>query len=344
MTTTTTPTPTKKSPRRWPWGILWMLVWLVLLEVGVRRSWNPVVVGEERYKDYYPAYDYGFTDLPLCWRGETERVCQPTPYYDIHRQTLPLRKKAKDRLVVTIGASVARGKRGSFSTELEKRLGKAHPKVDLQVLNLAASSIGSTRMLLRVREALRYKPDLLIVQLHGENESKDARDLAYSQELHGGLAGSALRSRAVVVLKKYFASELEVEIPTYGARDATTERERTPEAWARDMEVMEQNLTEMLALARAARVPVVLMSASSRTRGFVGDHDREINAMLLRHAGKGVQYFDTGAALDKGGKPKELFRDGHHFTSRGHRYVAAGLLLVVRKTLKLGEGPRGKRR
>lgn len=324
--------------RRLPWAALVAVLLLAALEIAARRRFDPRFVGEETYAKYYPAYDYGFEGAPVCWRMGPDRVCQPTPYLDVVRQTFPAQKPKKTRWIFTIGSSVSRGDGvRAYSNALENDLRRERLREHVQVINLSASSTGSRRQLLRVEEVLRYTPDLLLIQLHGRNESKDERDLAYSAELHQGLGGLALRSHAVVALKKYYAEKTETEIPAYGARDATSERDLSPEAWERSEVTLQQNLDRMLTLAERAKVRVILVGSAQNTHGYAGEIEARVNEILARHAGPNVTFFDTPAVLAaaEDGTDKKLFKDRVHYTPVGHKAIADALVPMVRHALAL---------
>lgn len=325
---------------RGPWAALTAGLLLVGLEAAARARFDPRFVAEETYAKYYPAYDYGFSKSPLCWPKDTTMVCQPTPYLDIPRQEFPARKDKDVRRVITIGASVARGDGNrTYSHALANDMRRERVGYRVEPINLAASSIGSTRQLLRLEEALRYAPDLVLIQPSAQNESKDERDLAYSDELHAGLGGLALRSHAVVALKKRFAEEIGAEIPSHGARDATTERDLSPEAWQRNLETLDKNLARMLELAARRKVPVILIGSAENADALGRPRTLEANALIRGHAGPGVEYLDTPAvlaALEATGVARGAMftRDKVHFTPVGHKAIADALVPLAKKLLR----------
>lgn len=323
-----------------PWAGLTAVIALALLELLARRYFVPGRVSEETYAAYYPAYDYGFDDVPVCWPVGSERVCQPTPYLDVVRQTFPIRRSRNERLVITIGSSVSRGDGTTdYSHVLEAKLQRMRLPARTRIVNLSASSTGSIRQLVRVREAVRYRPDLLVIQVHPENEAKDERDLAYSEELHRGLGGWALRSHAVVALKKYYAEATEADIPAYGARDATDrEMDDSAAAWERRERTLEANVDEMLRLAEGMHVRVILVGTTQQVPGFATSRVAQVNDALRARQRDGVGYLDTPAVLEAAtaaAPSARLFRDRVHYSGRGHEVVAEALVGPTRAALGL---------
>lgn len=324
------------SSERGPWGALSAIALLALAETVFRIAFVPPVAGGAHSK-YYPAYDYGFAGTPVCWHVRDKLSCAPTPYLDVHPQSVPFAKRRGELRVFTIGASVSRGeRRGSYSAALEGLLQKAHPDRPIRFLNLSADGIGSTRQLLLWREALAQKPDLLILHVHGSNEYEDERDRAYVASLHRGLGGLALRSRLVVALKRAYADATRLASPVKPAAEMPDEATQTqdPEVRRRWLATLDANVGEMLALAAAARVPVILVGRAERGEELSA-YGADVNALLAGKAGPSVRYFDTEAAFSamSPAAREALFKDSVHWKVAGHQAIADRLAPLVEPEL-----------
>lgn len=321
-----------------PWATLTCLVLLLTLELSARRFFDPRYVSAETYAQYYPAYDYGFSNDPVCWPVEEELRCLPTPYLDVVPQAFPSAKPHGEKRVFTIGSSVSRHDgEHAYSNALERELNPEGSPRRAQFINLSASSIGSERQLLRVREAVRYAPDLIILHPHFGNERKDARDRAYREDLHRGLGGLALRSRAVVALKKLYAETTEMPVPAHAARDAPDQIEETPEAHSQLFAELERQLDVTLELCARRRVPVLLVGSVNDVEGFASEGSLRLNDLLRARAGKNVRFFDTHAMFQKldPSAGRKLFRDPVHLNGKGHRVLARAMASLTKRMLRL---------
>jgi len=190
-----------------PWGVLWMLLFFVLAEVGTRLLWHPSVVGERVYCRFDTSYNYGYIDDQPHWfeKGD-EVVFYPTQYLNYRKQKLAAKKDSTEKRAFVLGGSVSRGAVGSnYSFFLESILNVEMGDGGWTILNLSADGAGSTRMLLLLNRVFQFEPDLIIVHVHGSNEYEDERDERYRQSVNSGVNKLLFHSHFFVLLKKVYS-------------------------------------------------------------------------------------------------------------------------------------------
>jgi lysophospholipase L1-like esterase len=201
-----------------------------------------------------------------------------------------LREKPDDGLrVIAFGGSATAGLGGSanatFSRELERILRAAHPERRVEVLNLGMVGLSSTQVKLLVAEASReYDPDLLVVY-SGNNEFLEVHAEKYAEatatpltrlwariadlHLYRAVGGLARRPRRDASLPERGLVGEELRL----SQDEILEHVSMTDAEIGEVvDRYEANLREMVASARAARVPLLLATVASNWRwGGRGD-------------------------------------------------------------------------
>ncbi|HYQ00915.1 MAG TPA: GDSL-type esterase/lipase family protein [Polyangiaceae bacterium] len=327
--------------RRLPFGALFAVALLGCLELGVRAFYKPPFVSLETFTANYPlAPQYGFEGSRACFPVREQMSCRATQDMNIITQDFPRKKPPGELRIIVIGASVSwegakpSKSEGNYPSRTLELLQQRHPEKSLRLINLSVPGFGSTRQVVRFREALAYEPDLFIVHTHDTNEVREDQRRAYVRSLHSGIAGKLLYSQAVVVLKKLWSTALDVPAPRpvappgeddgagldYGAK---TER------W---LAGSERNVKTMLELAKARSIPVILVGAS---RGNTNGRDRPLNVLMRPLAsGTEVQFLDVPALFRPGiEKHRRYFKDNVHYNAEGTRMVAAELAPLVETAL-----------
>lgn len=329
------------SFRRLPLSALFALTLLSCLELGTRAFFKPPYVSLETYTANYPlAPQYGFEGSRACFPvGELLR-CRATQDMNIIPQEFPRRKPPGELRIIVIGASISwEGPRpsrseGNYPSRMIELLAREHPNRALRLINLSVPGFGSTRQLLRFREALEYDADLFIVHTHDTNEVREDQRRAYVRLLHSGIAGKLLYANSVVVLKKWWSEALGVPAarPVVAANEdeaASLDKGQKLERW---LQGMQRNVQTMLELAKARSIPVILVGAS---RGDTSGRDRPLNVRLRTLVdGSRVQFLDVPTLFRPQMEHKRrLYKDNVHYNAEGSRMVASALAPLVENAL-----------
>jgi hypothetical protein len=326
---------------RWPLGALFACALLIAGELGTRVFFRPPYISVATYADYYPdAPLYGSEGSRACFRVHDQMSCMKTQDMNIIPQTFPLKKPAGELRIIVVGASISwegSGSRqgssdGNYPSRTLELLERAHPGTSLRLINLSVPGFGSTREVVRFREALEYDADLFIIHTHDTNEIREDQRRAYVKEIHSGLAGKLLYLNSVVVLKAWWTNLLGLHSPRGVADDAPDETEAAKlERWQAGIRRNEQI---MLDLAKTRGVPVILVGPSrADSRGRV--HDRGLNLFLSTRVGPSVQFLNVvelfEADFEK--RHRRQFKDKVHYSADGTRVVAAALAPLVESAL-----------
>lgn len=215
------------------------------------------------------------------------------------------------------------GKPTAFTTWLELALNAADPGRDWDVINCGGVSYASYRLVPILKECLRYQPDLFIL-CTGHNEFLEERTYGHVKHAPTVLAMPqrwAARSRIFTLLRgtvrqltssaprpaadrPQLPAEVDARLDHHGALDAYR---RDEAGRAAVMAHYEHNLRRMLALARQAGVPVILVRPCSNLRDcppFKSQHRDGLSAAELQrwesllHAARQQYRSDVPAAVD----------------------------------------------
>ncbi|HEY0469585.1 MAG TPA: hypothetical protein VGC79_35590 [Polyangiaceae bacterium] len=325
-----------------PFGALFAVALLAGIELGTRAFFKPPYVSLETYAAYYPyALRYGLEGSRACFPVREQVSCAATQDMNIIPSEFPLKKPHDELRIIVIGASVSwEGPRreksaGNYPSEMLALLERAHPGRALRLINLSVPGFGSTRQLVRFREALAYDADLFIIHTHDTNEIREDQRRNYVHKLHSGLAGKLLYSNSVVVLKKWWSIALGIPAPRAVA-DAEEDgaegldKRSQGERW---LSGLEHNVQTMLDLARSRSIPVILIGAS---RANTAGRDRPLNNYLRTCVhGSSVQFLDVPGLFrpEMLQKHRRFYKDNVHFNAEGLRRVAAALAPLVETAL-----------
>jgi GDSL-like Lipase/Acylhydrolase family len=332
---------------RLPFGALFTCALLLAGELGTRAFFRPPYVSLQTYTDCYPYWpQYGFEGSRACFHVRADMACAPTRDMNIIPQTFPLKKPAAELRIIVVGASISwegsgphqGSSDGNYPSRMLASLVHDHLGRSLRLINLSVPGSGSTREVVRFREALEYDPDVLVIHVHDTNEIREDQRRAYVNGLHAGLAGKLLYLNSVVVLKAWWSKLFAVPVPHPAAEDVSNETEGLDDAAKLDrwQNGLKRNVQTMLDLAKGRGVPVILVGPSRiDPHGRSGARDRPLNAYLSTRVGPGVQFLNVVEAFrdDFAHRHRALFKDNIHFSAQGTRVVGAALEPLVESAL-----------
>jgi lysophospholipase L1-like esterase len=328
MTSMTSPAPTRREPPR---ALVWMLVWLLPLELAARLLWTPEIVGPELYTKMDPSFGYGFEyPRPACEPDGELLRCRETQYREIPEQTLDLTKRADAVRVFTVGGSHAWGEQ-AYTPVLGELLVSRCPAIHWETLNFAVEGHGSRRAQVAAAELSRHAPDVLIVDFGGSNEYEDERDFAYREGLHEGIWSVVLHSHAVVLARKLLARRL--PLAKVASTGTEPEASQDPVNQARWRESMLTNYQALIDDAHAQGITVVLVGRASLLAHEPGSREQADYAVFEQLAAQPDVYsLDTHALFQTVNERARanLFRsDENHYSRAGHRKIAQALLQLL---------------
>ena len=202
-------------------------------------------------------------------------------------ESFPAAKPADEFRIFCLGGSTVRGRpystETSFTRWLEIALNNTDATRRWRVINCGGVSYASYRLVPILKEVLRYEPDLILVYT-GHNEFLEARTYGHikrrSAFVEAALSGAS-RLRTYCLLRSLLRSvtgpragevgaertALQVEVDSIlDYRDGLAEYHRD-EIWREDVvRHYRWNLERMIAIAREADVPLVLMDPVSNLR------------------------------------------------------------------------------
>ncbi|MET0794076.1 MAG: SGNH/GDSL hydrolase family protein [Polyangiaceae bacterium] len=331
--------------RKLPLGALFAFALLAAAELGTRAFFKPPYISVATYAGYYPlAALYGFEGSRACFRSGEQFTCARSKDMNIIPQTFPARKPAGEKRIVVVGSSVSwegsaagQGKsEDNYPSRTLAQLQHAHPERSLRLINLSVPGFGTTREVVRLREALEYEPDLLIVHVHDTNEIREDQRRAYVKSLHAGLAGKLLYLQSVVVLKEWWGEAFELPRSARGTVDTGNENDALNDAakierWTSGMK---RNVQTMLDLAKAQSVPVVLVGPSRWDRR-AGVRERPLNEYYSARAPASAAYLNVVELFraEFARRHRPLFKDNVHYSAEGTRVIASALTPLIESAL-----------
>lgn len=193
-------------------------------------------------------------------------------------ESFPREKPQDGFRIFCLGGSTVQGRPYSietaFTTWLEINLQAADPSFEWDVINCGGISYASYRLVPILRECLQYEPDLFIL-CTGHNEFLEERSYPHLKQMHPAwfavqqqlsrshlytLARAALKADTEPAERETLKSEVDALLDYQGGLEAYV---RDPQ-WAEGVVThYELNVRRMLAIARAAGVPVLLIHPPS---------------------------------------------------------------------------------
>jgi len=314
--------------RRWlTQSFLLALGLLVLGELVVRVFFARNMSGRFEY-GYHPTA--GFIDHP---NGTTELVRAGGRRF---RPQSFQRERAPGVLrIMVIGDSVPRA--GSSESAYVSRLAELLRDRGLRVeaINLAVAGYGARRNHIVLAQALKYQPSLILRHLNDSNEFEDEREWRRSQEFQSWhpqnwlMKSLVLRRLHEAKKERIFWHWLPEKLRAQtAANDADAEiaagmNETTRREWARRVR---EFAAQDLALAREARVPMLLITQARRVRSSQGTElldDGGLDTLAQEMLGKAP--FLSMKKVFSSLNLTEHFADGSHLTSLGHAVLARAI-------------------
>ncbi|MCP4661311.1 MAG: tetratricopeptide repeat protein [bacterium] len=272
-----------------------LFVLLVALVEGL-LAWFEVAdpyLGDDPLVGFVPGHDlYARKTLP---GGEEVYATHPAKLAFFNAQEFPVRKAAGTYRIFALGGSTTAGRpydaAVAFPRWLERYLEAVDPGRRYEVVNAGAVSYASYRIVVLLRELLRYEPDLLVVYT-GHNEFLEER--SYSQIIHQHPALKRLRVRLggfrITTLARQGWRKLR---PQESATTLPAEVTAKLDGWTgldlyhRDDELrrsvfahFEYNLRQIVAIARRYGVAVILVKPVANLKDFSpfkSEHARELS-------------------------------------------------------------------
>ena len=260
-------------------GLLLPVALLALLEGGLALFG----VGEEHlYDDPFVGFAPGsplFVPQTLP-SGERVYVTNPGKRAFFNEQRFPAEKAPGTYRIFALGGSTTAGRpyddRVSFSRWLERYAAAADPTRRWEVINAGADSYASYRIVVLMKELLRYSPDLFVVYT-GHNEFLEER--SYPQFAHQSPALLRLRTwlsgfRFAALARQAFGGgsrrtvlpdEVTTRLDVWKGLDAY---HRDDELERDVVEHFDANLERMVALARDHGVGLVFVAPVSNLKDF----------------------------------------------------------------------------
>ena len=262
-------------------GLALLVVALALLEGALALLRIGDDLHEDPFVGFAPGKDlFEHKTLP---GGERVYATRPEKLAFFNHQQFPAEKVDGAYRIFALGGSTTAGRpyddKVAFCHWLELYLDEMDPTRDWQAINAGAISYASYRVVLLIKELVRYQPDLFVIYT-GHNEFLEER--SYSEIIHqnqalkklrfwlSGRRFYALARRGVLKLRDEAPeSELAAEVRT--RLDGWTGLElyhRDDELRRSILEHFEYNLRQMVRIARAHGVQVVFVQPVSNLKDF----------------------------------------------------------------------------
>lgn len=264
--------------------------------------------------------------------GSTAMVTARNKTKFFNAQRFPKVKQRRTFRVFCMGGSTTYGRpyndQTSFCGWLRVMLPVADPSRSWEVINAGGISYASHRVLMLMRELVRYEPDLFIVY-SGHNEFLERRTYGAVRDMSGAMQGlrRALGHSRIFAVAKSVIGESDRKTSTAPRQFAELSDEVEtllddtigPEAYSRDDELRRRiqleyraNLSAMVDVARSVGAQVMLVATASNLRDcspFKSEHlaslskaHRQYFQVLANRAselGAGGQWSDALSAIDQ---------------------------------------------
>jgi len=274
-------------------------------------------------------------------------------------QEFAAEKAAETYRIITVGGSTTAGRpyddQVSFSNWLRIYLAAMDPGRRWEVINAGAISYASYRVVVLMKELVRYEPDLIVVYT-GHNEFLEER--SYAEIIHQNAALKRLRIwlnglRSYALARRFwldFTAEqeessvgLEAEVTAKLDNWTGLERYHRDEELRRSVvEHFDYNLRQIVAIARAHDIDLIFVKPISNVKDFspfkseptssIGSAEIARRETLLAEAATHLAEDEPAAALDLLEQAARLdpeFAETHFLIGRSH--LAMGDLEAARE-------------
>lgn len=307
---------------------------LLTAELVARIGFQSSVDGRFEY-GYHPTA--GFREE----NGEVLRLMR-TGGRRFFEQRFPLSRPDQTQRIMVLGDSVPRGRtvESAYAGQLKVLL--EDQGIHAEVWNLAVPGYGARRVQVVLRQALRYDPSLIILHLNNSNEFEDERERQRGLEFAGmhpknWLMKSFLLRRLYEARTEQLSWKLLPESvrAREGARDADTEtlasmNSETLQRWEKRVR---ETTEEDLALCRAQKVPVLLVTQALRVQDREGKstlRDAGLSTFADSLTNSQVLHVSMQGALGSL-DPGSIFADTSHLKNLGHAALAKAILQALEK-------------
>lgn len=252
--------------------------------------------------------------------------------------------------IVVIGDSVARGSSvpSAYAGQLEQLLRK--DGIQAESINMSVGGYGAARKNVVLRQALHYKPDLVILHVNISNEFEDEREFRRSEEFKGWHPKNWLM-KSLLVRRLYEAKTEKVFwelLPTEVRQqrmvsDADAEllaqkSDKTMDRWRTQVQRLTgEAVTE---LQKSGVQPFLVGQAFFDKKAPAAEalDDKGIQNILKQPPLADIPQISMMQVMDGGDLPK-LYSDGSHMRAPGHLKVAEA---IRGELLRTGRLPAGK--
>lgn len=242
--------------------------------------------------------------------------------------------------IFVIGDSVPRGPglESAYAWQLGEMLRQRG--VQAESCNLAVAGYGAHRSQVVLRQALKYRPNLIVLHVNNSNEFEDEREWRRKEEFAGWhpknwvMKSLVIRRLYEAKTEKVFWEWLPPEIRHQrAANDADAELkanmdETVLRGWD---ERVRRHVAESVALCRRQGVPVLLVTQAVLTKSADGTpqlEDGRVRSLVESLAGSGVYLLSMRDALAKHNFA-ELYADGSHLRANGHELLARAMADLI---------------
>ncbi|MEO8496711.1 MAG: SGNH/GDSL hydrolase family protein [Planctomycetota bacterium] len=313
------------------------LVPFVAFEWGLRIAG----VGEIRETEV-PAIGFEATYplFELDEAGEHFEIAKSRQAY-FYPDSFAARKPPHEFRIFCLGGSTVQGRpysiETSFTTWLELSLNAADPNREWQVVNCGGVSYASYRLVPILKEILAYEPDLFVIYT-GHNEFLEARTFAGLPRV---TALSHVRTLSLLRSACWGESRLQgpgqpretlaAEVDTLlDYRGGLADYHRDDAGRRVTVEQFAENVRQMIDLARAANVPVVLMNPASNLKDTPPFKIEPRSDLTAKEAAEFATLFEQARQAEEADEKAELLEqavaiDGRHAGARfllGHASLA----------------------
>lgn len=249
--------------------------------------------------------------------------------------------------ILVVGDSVPRGPslEGAYAWQLGEMLRARGIKCES--FNLCVPGYGAHRNQIVLRQALEYRPALVILHVNHSNEYEDEREFKRSREFNNWHPKNWLM-KSLVIRRLYEAKTEKVFwewLPPAirlgrGVNDADAElaagmNAETQRRWD---ERVRKYTAGSVALARGRGVPILLVTQVFKGKDTAGRPELDsyrLDTIAASLAGDGVYHLSIKEILSPLDYPS-LFADGSHLRAEGHKIVAEA---IAKKLLAEGVVP-----
>jgi hypothetical protein len=314
-------------------SFLTALLLLVAGEIFLRVTLSPLQIAAFRY-GHHP--DSGFVET-----ADGRVQLAPGPTRDFHAQHFSRLPAPGVCRIFTLGNSVEYWDAVAshvLTNTYPMRLGEElkHRGFSAESINLGVTGYGLLRNKILLQKILAYQPSLLILKIDVTNEGTDQITAERNREFCSLWPGDWLWKSYVVQSGLMFKEDrlMKRTLPApvltraFGAVPHPANPNAAPSPFN---EVSRQALTECLHLARAHRLPVLLITQAYVTHDITGQAyvtDQGLDTFAATLCGPGVTVFSLTKFLGK--RPiLETFTDQVHLSRPTHQLVAHALAEIV---------------